>query len=78
MSDYDASKLHEDCTFDNVEGVIQLFNVEVLKAVVNGDIDLNKLASNELANRGLNAKGDWVGFDRATELHENRHFGESK
>ena len=76
MSDY--SKLHPDCTYDSVEGAIGIFKLEVLKAVVNGDIDLNKLASNELANRGLNAKGDWVGFDRATELHENRHFGESK
>jgi hypothetical protein len=30
-----------------------------------GDIDLNALALDELANRGLNKDGHWVGFEQA-------------
>ncbi|MNT50441.1 hypothetical protein D3C72_1873610 [compost metagenome] len=43
-------------------GAIQLFDVAVLAAAARGELDLNDLARNELACRGLNDRGEWVGF----------------
>ena len=50
-------------------GFIQLALNKVLVAVANGEIDLNNLARKELANRGLDKKGQWVGFDKANQIH---------
>lgn len=50
-------------------GFIQLALNKVLVAVANGEIDLNNLARKELANRGLDKQGQWVGFDKANEIH---------
>jgi hypothetical protein len=47
---------------------IQLFDTAVLSAVAAGKLDLNRLAREELANRGLNPKGRWVGFPEARRL----------
>jgi hypothetical protein len=33
-------------------------------------LDLNQLAREEMASRGLDLKGDWVGFDRARQIHQ--------
>lgn len=41
---------------------------ELLVAIANGSIDARALAQKELANRGLNQEGNWVGFDKAAEL----------
>lgn len=49
-------------------GPIQAMLVKVLVAAAAGEIDLNRLAREELAARGLNASGVWVGFDRARTL----------
>ncbi len=51
-------------------GFIQLAMTEVLAAVARGELDLNRLAREELANRGLDAQGQWVGFDRARDIHQ--------
>jgi len=61
----------EKFTVDEV-GFIQLATSRVLAAVARGELDLNLLAREELASRGQDLNGIWVGFDRATELH----FGE--
>lgn len=37
----------------------------LLAAVAQGRVDMNKLAADELASRGLNEQGKWVGFDTA-------------
>jgi hypothetical protein len=50
-------------------GFIQIALAKVLAAAARGEIDLNQLAREELAARGLNDKGVWVGFDRAKEIH---------
>ncbi|MCE7915561.1 MAG: hypothetical protein DYH15_13030 [Nitrosomonas sp. PRO4] len=47
---------------------IQTLPISLLIAAANGQIDLNKMAKNELANRGLDLSGKWVGFDQAREL----------
>ena len=46
-------------------GFIQTALTRVLAAVSRGELDLNRLAREELASRGLDQDGMWVGFERA-------------
>ena len=55
-------------TVDEI-GFIQIALTKVLAAVARGELDLNRLAREELAARGLDDKGIWVGFDRAKQIH---------
>ncbi len=55
-------------TIDEV-GFIQIAMTKVLAAAARGELDLNQLAREELASRGLDDKGVWVGFDRAAKIH---------
>jgi len=41
----------------------------LLLAIAGGLIDPVALARRDLANRGLDADGTWVGFDRAAQIH---------
>ncbi len=43
---------------------------DLLLAITSGLIDPVQLAHEQLANRGLDADGQWVGFDRAREIHQ--------
>ncbi len=38
---------------------------DLLTKIASGEIDANELAKKELANRGLNNQGKWVGFEAA-------------
>lgn len=58
-------------TVDEV-GFIQTVPARILVAVANGELDLNLLAREELANRGFDQLGVWVGFERATEALSQR------
>lgn len=60
MSGYSSGEF----TIDEV-GFIQTALTKVLAAVARGEIDLNQIAREELASRGLNDQGRWVGFDQA-------------
>lgn len=60
MSGYSSGEF----TIDQV-GFIQTADTEVLAAVARGEIDLNLIAREELASRGLDDQGRWVGFDQA-------------
>ncbi len=42
----------------------------LLVEALRGDFDLKLLVRQELANRGQNAEGNWVGFDKAAEIHK--------
>jgi hypothetical protein len=55
-------------TVDEV-GFIQIAATKVLAAAARGELDLNLLAREELASRGLDASGIWVGFDKARQIH---------
>ena len=44
---------------------LQTIPAALLAAVAQGRVDMNKLAADELASRGLNEQGKWVGFDTA-------------
>ncbi len=48
---------------------IQTALTKVLAAAARGEIDLNRLAREELAARGRDDQGVWVGFDRAKQIH---------
>ena len=50
-------------------GFIQTALTKVLAAAARGEIDLNRLAREELAARGLDDQGVWVGFPRAKQIH---------
>ena len=50
-------------------GFIQTAVTKVLSAAARGELDLNRLSREELASRGLNMTGRWVGFERAAKIH---------
>jgi hypothetical protein len=50
-------------------GLIQTASDRLLAAVARGQVSLNQLALVELASRGLDCDGVWVGFERALEIH---------
>ncbi|MBE0568410.1 MAG: hypothetical protein IH577_01880 [Deltaproteobacteria bacterium] len=56
-------------TVDEI-GFIQIAETRVLAAIARGEIDLNRIAREELANRGLGLRGEWVGFQAARKIHE--------
>jgi hypothetical protein len=53
---------------DGARGVLQVLPLASLLAAVRGELDLNALARLELASRGLNPAGQWVGFVEAARL----------
>lgn len=44
---------------------LQTFPTAVLAAIVRGEVDLAALVRGELASRGCDASGKWVGFEAA-------------
>lgn len=58
----------KDFTIDEV-GFIQTALTKVLAAAARGELDLNLIAREELAARGLDKNGVWVGFDQAAKIH---------
>lgn len=45
--------------------ILQGANTEILVAAAKGTIDLQQMAREELASRGLDLDGRWVGFPQA-------------
>lgn len=57
-------------TYTNDElGFIQTAPTALLVAVARGELDIQHLARVELASRGLDRDGVWVGFQLAREIH---------
>lgn len=50
------------------QGDFQVMPTKLLEAAARGEVDLNDYAKLELANRGLDEKGHWVGFEAAEKL----------
>lgn len=46
----------------NPKLIFNLTDTELLIKIANGEIDAKELAKVQLANRGLNEKGEWVGY----------------
>lgn len=56
---------------EEIFGQIQTLDTNLLTRVVRCEIDLNQLAVLELASRGLDEYGQWIGFDKAKEKFVN-------
>jgi hypothetical protein len=54
---------------ENPAFIFSLINSKLLSEALQGDFDLIYLVRKELANRGQDSKGKWVGFDEAKKLH---------
>ena len=57
-----------ELTYDEL-AILQLATIRLLSEAAKENIDLNELAKRELANRGLDTNGEWVGFDEAKKIH---------
>jgi hypothetical protein len=54
---------------DEVGSHFQTIHGSVLSAAAKGHLDLNKQAKHQLASRGHDSSGNWLGFDKAKEHH---------
>jgi len=62
----EEQQLHDE---QNPEALFCLTWNDLLCKIVSGEVDPVQLAKKELANRGLDASGKWVGFDNAAKIH---------
>jgi len=53
----------------NPRYALQVIHADILASAARGELDLNALARRELASRGLDQNGQWVGFREAERLH---------
>lgn len=49
---------------ENPMFLFQMTSAKVLVEILNSKIDLNEFIKHELANRGLDNNGKWVGFQK--------------
>lgn len=54
----------------NPRYIFSLTATALLVEALRGDFDLKLLIRRELANRGQDDKGNWVGFDKAAQIHK--------
>jgi len=54
---------------DNPTYIFSLTSSKILAEAIKGDFDLIYLIRRELANRGQDSTGKWVGFDEAAKIH---------
>jgi len=54
---------------DNPTYIFSLTGSKLLAEAIRGDFDLIYLVRKELANRGQDSQGKWVGFDEAAKIH---------
>jgi hypothetical protein len=47
---------------------LQTLPTDLLRALASGEIDAKKLAAELMADRGLDQKGKWVGFEKAARV----------
>lgn len=52
----------------NPDLILQSICTDMLAQAARGELDLNALARKELANRGVDWHGHWVGFEKASRL----------
>ena len=60
MSDRITQGIHRDLTQQ-----LQVFDTRFLLAIHHGDVDMVQLVRRELANRGIDGTGRWIGFAEA-------------
>lgn len=50
---------------ENPEYMFQTLHINLIKKLATGQLDGKKYAQKELAQRGLDKNGKWIGFDAA-------------
>jgi len=65
---YTGSLAEQKAFADKVTEWLQTMPTDVLAAAARGEVNLNRVAREELAARGLNDRGKWVGFEEAKRL----------
>lgn len=58
---YKSVKPELGLNVDRDFGAVQLFSKQFLLAVVNGEVDARALLEEELASRGYDKDGHWIG-----------------
>jgi len=58
---------------NNPNYALTTITTHILSRAVKGEVDLNKIASQTLAERGQDVNGMWVGFDKAKAQHDKRY-----
>lgn len=74
-------KAADDGSIPDAENPLFVFNITgslMLTMLAYGDIDPVEIAKMELANRGLDKEGKWVGFEEAEKLHFPAKMKKSK
>lgn len=51
-----------------MEWALQVIDIDLLIAAANGELDIQEAIAKNMANRGRNKKGDWVGFEAAKKI----------
>jgi hypothetical protein len=54
-------------TDHDLSGYVQAFDTRFLVAIHRGEVDVVRLARQELMNRGLDGEGRWIGFATVDE-----------
>ena len=54
----------------NPKYIFSLTRTQLIVEALTGDFDIKYMLRRELANRGLDGKGLWVGFTEAKKLHK--------
>lgn len=54
-------------TDHDLAGRVQAFDTRFLVAINRGEVDVVRLARQELMNRGLDGEGRWIGFAKVDE-----------
>lgn len=63
--------LDESTPVGAVAAQLQCLSTSVLAAIAQPGVDLRRIVRSELASRGCNARGTFVGFDCAVRLFES-------
>jgi len=50
--------------------IFSMTATQLLTEALKGEFDITYLIRRELANRGLDKEGKWIGFNKAKELHQ--------
>ena len=59
-------------TYKKISDEFQTLSKDAIINIANGNQLIKEIASQELANRGLDSHGVWVGFNKAKKLHHER------
>jgi len=68
MNETTKKHLKEMTDEDNPDFLFQGDSTKLVLAIALGKLDAKKLAGKELANRGFDKKGKWIGFPQAEKL----------